>query len=156
MSDRSRTLAMWTIAAAVVGAAVAIVWTLVGMSRDAGKLLDRGPSVPAPSAQDAADAIATSQPTRITVKQRGSAWLPGGKLKLHIDDITGGQVLASVTDGCERVVHGPKSVRKGDTFTVADLSISVVRLENLLVGSGDFAEFDVTLTSPTTQGEAGD
>jgi hypothetical protein len=151
MAHRSRTFAMWTIAVAIVGASVAVVWTVIGMKRDAAKLLDRGPSVPAPSAQDAAETPATREPTRITVKQRGDGWLPGGTLRLHIGDITGGQVLVSVTDRDQRVVHGPRSVREGDAFTIAGLRITVARLENMLVGSGDFAEFDVTLASPATQ-----
>ena len=88
---------------------------------------------------------------RITIKQRTSAWLPGGKFKLHLDDITGGQVLVSVTDRDDKVIEGPRSVRKDDAFTVGGLRVAVVRLENMLAGSGDFGEFDVSLAPPATR-----
>lgn len=140
---RHRNLAILIIAAAIVAAAGAVVWTTVGMKRDAAKLLERGPSVPEPTAKDAVAMPLTDDGVQLTVKQHSSAWLPGGKLKLHLDDITGRQVIVSVTDADEKVVLSPKSVKKGETFIVSNMKIEVVRLENLLVGSADFGEFHV-------------
>jgi len=139
-------------AVVVVIASAVVVCSVIEMRRGAAKLLDRGPSVPTPTAADAAAMPLTRDGVRVTVKQRGNAWLPGGKVKLHVDDITGRQVLVSVTDVDERVVLGPKSITKGEKFAVSDMEIEVVRLENLLVGSGDFGEFDVKpapATSPS-------
>jgi hypothetical protein len=64
---------------------------------------------------------------------------------LHLDDITGQQVLLSVSDDSGRVVLAPQSVRQDDNFSVSDMDISVVRLENIAIGSGDFGEFEVKL-----------
>ena len=86
---------------------------------------------------------------------------------MHLDDITGRQVLVSVTDRDDRVVFGPKSVRKGDRFHLPprgepELAVEVVRLRNVLAGGGDFAEFLVKPAPPapppppptTPEGEA--
>jgi hypothetical protein len=151
MKRRTRNLLLFATALAVVAASVAVTWTMVGVNRGAAKLLDRGPAAPSPTARDAAEIPLSGEPVRVTIKQRSSGWLPGGKYKLHLDDITGRQVLVSVTEDEDRVVQGPKSVKPGDTFTVGNLHLTVVRLENLLVGSGDFGEFDVSLTPPATR-----
>jgi hypothetical protein len=151
MEPRGRHAAMWVIAATVVIVAAAVVWSVIGMRRQATKLLDRGPSVPAPTAADAAAVPLTADGMTVTIKQRSSAWLPGGKLKLHLDDITGGQVIISVTDTGGRVVLGPKSVTTGDKFSVGGMDGHVIRLENMAVGSGDFGEFQVKPASPTTR-----
>jgi hypothetical protein len=135
----------------VVIVAAVVLWTVIDMRRRATKLLERGPSVPAPTAADAAGIPLTAAGTRVTVKQRGNAWLPGGQMKLHVDDITGGQVMVSVTDSGGRVVLGPRSVRRGETLTVAGMDITVARLENMLVGSSDFGEFEVKPASATTR-----
>ena len=142
--DRHRDIALWTIACAAVAAAAIVVWMMVGVRTHTDQLLGRGPSVPAPSAADAAKAPLTPAGVRLTIKQRSNAWLPGGELKLHLDDITGQQVTVSVTDDAGRVIFAPKSVKKDDRFTVAGMEIVVVRLENILIGSDDFGEFDVT------------
>ncbi|HEV2295490.1 MAG TPA: hypothetical protein VGR35_16695 [Tepidisphaeraceae bacterium] len=140
---RHRDIAVWTIACAAVVAAGVVVWTMVGIRSGADQLLNRGPSVPAPSAADAAATPLDPAGVRLTIKQRGNGWLPGGKLKLHLDDITGQQVIVSVTDHAGRVILAPQSVKKGDRFTVSGMEISLVRLENMLVGSADFGEFEV-------------
>ena len=141
---RHRDIGRWAIAGAVVVAAAAVVWAMLGIRSGADELLNRGPSAPAPSAADAAATPLTSEGVRLTVKQRGNGWLPGGKLKLHLDDITGGQVIVSVTDADGRVILAPRSVKTGERFTVSGMEVAVVRLENMLVGSGDFGEFQVT------------
>ena len=106
MRRRGRNIAIWIMAVVVVIVSAVVVWSVIEMRRGAAKLLDRGPSVPTPSAADAAAMPLTRDGVRVTVKQRGNAWLPGGKLKLHVGDITGGQALVSVTDEDERVVPG--------------------------------------------------
>lgn len=99
--------------------------------------------VPQPSQRDAATMKLPPQGTTITIKQRNHAWLPGGKLQLHLDDITAGQVLVSVTNSKGAVVFGSRSIREGDAFNVYGLNVKAVRLKNLLTGD-DFAEFMVT------------
>jgi hypothetical protein len=136
-------VAIWIITAAVVVTSAVMVWAIIEMRRGAEKLMDRGPSAPMPSAADAAAISLTSSGVSLTVKQRGAAWLPGGKFKLHLDDITGQQVIVSVTDDHGSVVVGPLSVTVGRKFTVSNMEIEVVRLENLLLGSSDFGEFVV-------------
>ena len=140
-----RSLAIWAIAGAAVVAALAVVWAVIGIRSGADQFFNRGPAIPTPSATDAAATPLTSSGIRLTIKQRSHVWLPGGKLKLHLDDITGQQVLVSVTDDIGRVVLAPQSVRQGDRFSVSDMEITVVRLENIVVGSGDFGEFEVEL-----------
>jgi hypothetical protein len=142
---RYRNLAIWAIAGAAVVAALAIVWAVIGIRSGADQFLNRGPAIPSPSATDAAATPLTPSGVGLTIKQRSDYWLPGGKLKLHLDDITGQQVLVSVTDDSGRVVLAPQSVKPGDRFSVSDMEITVVRLENILVGSGDFGEFEVRL-----------
>jgi hypothetical protein len=140
---RYRNLTRWIVACAAIVVAAAVVWAVVGFRSRTDELLGRGPAAPAPSASDAAATPLTSSGVRLTIKQRSNAWLPGGKLKLHLDDITGQQVIVSVTDDSGRVTLAPKSVKQGERFSVSDMEIAVVRLENLLVGSGDFGEFEV-------------
>jgi hypothetical protein len=142
---RYRNLAIWTMAGASVTAALAVVWAVIGIRSGADRFFNRGSAIPRPSATDAAATPITPNGIELTIKQRSDAWLPGGKQKLHLDDITGQQVLVSVTDDSGRVVLSPQSVRQGETFSVSDMDITVVRLQNILVGSGDFAEFKVRL-----------
>lgn len=142
---RGRSIAVGTIAGASVVAALAVVSAVIGIRSGAEQFWNRGPALPAPSATDAAAKPLTASGVRLTIKQRSHAWLPGGKLKMHLDDITGQQVLVSVTDDTGRVVLAPQSVRQGDRFNVSDMQISVARLENILIGSADFGEFEVTL-----------
>ncbi|MDA0833366.1 MAG: hypothetical protein O2955_09210 [Planctomycetota bacterium] len=141
--SRHRTIIGWTIAGVAIVAAAAVVWAVVGIRSRTEDLLGRGPAAPVPSANDAAATPLTSSGVLLTIKQRSNAWLPGGKLKLHLDDITGQQVIVSVTDDTGRVTLAPKSVKQGDRISISDMEITVVRLENLLVGSGDFGEFEV-------------
>jgi len=142
---QGRSIPIWMIAIAFVVAALALVSAVIGMRSGAEQFWNRGPELPTPSATDAAANPLTTSGVRLTIKQRSHAWLPGGKLKLHVDDVTGQQVLVSVTDDSGRVVLAPQSVRKGDRFDVSGMQISVVRLENILIGSAGFGEFEVTL-----------
>jgi len=105
------------------------------------------PELPAPSAEQAASTPLGDGGIEFTVKQKGSAHVPGTRAKLHLDDITGRQVLVSVTDDGDRVIFGPKSVRRGDVLdlpTTPAVRVEVKRLENKLAG-GDFGEFVVRL-----------
>lgn len=92
----------------------------------------------------------------VTLKQRESRWLPGGRLELSIDDITGGQVLVTVSDDAGDVLLGPKSVRGGDAIDFAlpqgaSFRLEVLKLTNLLTGD-DFAEFRIVpLQHPATR-----
>lgn len=142
---RNRSYAIWVIASAAVAAALAVVWTMLGIRSGADQLFNRGPTLPTPSVTDAAATLLTPEGVKLTIKQRSHAWLPGGKLKLHLDDITGQQVLVSATDAAGRVVLAPHSVRQGDRFGVSNMEIVVVRLNNIVFGSGDFGEFEVRL-----------
>lgn len=140
-----------------VGVGVALVCVGIGVglgitrgcSPDKGGLhsiLETGEPVPERTSAQAAKAAVSAEGELLTVKQNASSWLPGGKGKLHLDDITGRQVLASVTEGEKTVIWGPKSIRAGETHEVAvggeALTIEVVRLKNMLAG-GDFGEFKV-------------
>lgn len=107
----------------------------------------RNYTVPAPSANDAAEVVMTADGVPLTIKQRENAWLPGGQMKLHLDDITGRQVLISVTDASGKVILGPHSARVDERILIppgekATHEIEVVRLKNLLTGD-DFGEFVV-------------
>jgi hypothetical protein len=143
MKRLSRDALLWVIAVTVIVVGGTAVWSMLAARAGASRLLDRGPSVPVPTAADAAAAPLTAEGVRITVKQRSSAWLPGGSLKLHLDDITGGQVLVSVTDSEGRVIVGPKSVTQGDVFRVGEMNVQVIRLLNMLTSTSDFGEFEV-------------
>jgi len=102
--------------------------------------------VPQQSAADASAIVLDDKGTTLTIKQRQNAWLPGGSHKLHLDDISGGQVLVSVTDSSGNVFIGPTSLREGDRLKVtgsrSTLEIELTTLRNLLVGD-DFAEIHV-------------
>ncbi|MBA2302531.1 MAG: hypothetical protein H0W08_07835 [Acidobacteria bacterium] len=78
MQHRHRNLAIWIIAAAILVASGAIVWTAVGMKRDAAKLLDLGPSVPAPTAADAVAMPLAADGVQLTVKQTAAPGYPAG------------------------------------------------------------------------------
>lgn len=104
------------------------------------------PGAPHRTLEDAANWAIPAEGLLITVRQRDSEWLPGGKHKLHLDDITGRQVLLSITDSLDKVVHGPKSTKVGEKITVGEVTVEPVRLKNLLVGE-DFGEFRVTRNS---------
>ena len=151
MKRRGRHPALWVIAVTVVIVGVVVVWSVINMRRAASNALDRGPSVPVPSEADAAAMPLPPEGVTVTIKQRGNGWLPGGRHKLHLDDITGGQVMVSVTDSDGRVILGPKSVRKGDSFSAGGMDIEVSRLENMVVGTSDFGEFTVKSSSASSR-----
>ena len=121
-----------------------MAWSAIALRRSATRFIDRGTPIPVPSESDAAATIMTNNGATLTIKQRSSAWLPGGVLKIHIDDITSGQVLISVTDTGGKVVVAPKSIKQNDQLLVSDMQVKLVRLKNVAIGSGDFAEFEVT------------
>ncbi|HEX8324639.1 MAG TPA: hypothetical protein VF595_12095 [Tepidisphaeraceae bacterium] len=111
------------------------------------------PELPKPTAADAANISLTDTGVTLIVKQRDFAWLPGGISRLHLDDITGRQVLVSVTDAAGHVVCVPRSLQSGDVFTVdgpTPMSIECVRLKNLLTGT-DFGEFRIRSVTSTTR-----
>lgn len=80
----------------------------------------------------------------VTMTQRRTADIEGtqGYLRLHIDDITAGQVLLSVRGADGKTFVSPRSVREGDRVTV-DLGdgryvLVIKSLVNLLIGE-DYA-----------------
>ena len=86
----------------------------------------------------------------LTVTQRSSKDLPGsdGRISVHVDDITGGQVLLTIRDNGGRKVIDQQSVRVDDIVDFeADgrkYLLCVVRLANFLIGD-DFVEFAVSV-----------
>src|SRR5678816_2047603 len=112
----------------MVAVCVSIVWAALaitravqtGVNRAAGSLQKQG--VPQPGPGEAAAIPLTADGVQLTIKQRSSAWLPGGQFRLYLDDITHRQVLISITDTSERVVLGPRSVKAGETIAL-DLSL---------------------------------
>src|SRR5687767_7007017 len=119
MSRSPRNRAMVIVAAAMVVVAGVIVWAVIGIRSDVKEALTK-PEAPEPSQSDMANVQLTAKGVPLTVKQRDSGWLPGGKYKLHLDDITSGQVLVSVTDKDGRVMLTPRSVQKGQKFAVPE------------------------------------
>jgi hypothetical protein len=67
--------------------------------------------------------------------------------KIHLDDITHGQVVLSVLDEAGKALALPKSVRAGEvvSFKVkgATFYLRVARLKNKLLG-GDYGEFEIS------------
>ncbi len=86
----------------------------------------------------------------LTVVQRSSKDLPGsdGRISVHVDDITGGQVLLTIRGDDGRKVIDQQSVRVDDIIDFeADgrkYLLCVVRLANFLIGD-DFVEFAVSV-----------
>ena len=111
--------------------------------------------LPAATQDQMRSTLLPSEGMAITLKQRDSRWLAGGKLKLSIDDITAAQVLISISDDAGNVLLGPKSVREGDRLEFADpdgapVLLEVLKLTNLLTGD-DFADFRLAPAAPVTQ-----
>lgn len=137
---------VWIVTAVLIlaGIGVASVFRLFKLPSKP-RWLERA-EAPKPTRAQAASTALAPEGQLITIKQHGAVWLPGGQYQLHLDDITGGQVIVSVTDRHEQVIFGPKSVRKKDLFQLpsdqdSELIVEVRRLENILVGGGDFGEF---------------
>lgn len=143
MRDLRSEFALWIVVAVVLLAGIGVGAVMGLFSRKPGEgLFNRAPQ---PSKCDAAAVTIPAEGVRATVKQNGKAWLPGGRYELHLDDITGRQVLISVTDADGHVVLGPMSVKRNSGFAVPlgerpAFVVRVVRLENMLAG-GDFGEF---------------
>ncbi len=142
----------WIVGIAVLALCASLVWAIFAITgtvqwgvETATKALGQ-PGAPGPGPEESAAIALTDEGVPLTIKQRSSAWLPGGKFRLHLDDITSRQVLISITDSTERVVMGPVSVKAGQTITLENvqpaMQLEVVRLENLLTGE-DFGEFIV-------------
>lgn len=140
----------WLAGLAVVAVCASIVWAIFAITgavqtgvETATKALGQ-PGAPEPGPEESAAITLTAEGVPLTIKQRASAWLPGGKFRLHLDDITSNQVLISITDNGGHVVMGPVSVKAGQTITLENVQpamlLEVVRLENLLTGD-DFGEF---------------
>lgn len=95
-------------------------------------------------------------PLRMTVVQRRSKIIPGsnGKIYLHIDDITGGQVLLEIWAHFNVPVVDTVSVKPGDVldFEVGAQKyyLSVVELRNFLTGD-DFGVFEISSERPTVK-----
>jgi hypothetical protein len=103
-------------------------------------------------------------PVTMTVEQRSTTAIPGsgGKLSLTIDDITRGQVVASVLDADNTAIAGPISLTTGQIVDFklddTDYHLRLEKLANAPIGSdfatfvidvaavGDAAEADVVLT----------
>ena len=93
----------------------------------------------------------TTDPVTVAVHQRESAAIPGsdGKVRVHLDDITGGQVMLWVTGGGGEQIVEPRSVQPGDVLEVPipgkkgkaekPLYLKMSGMTNYLVGD-DFAE----------------
>ena len=97
----------------------------------------------------------------MTVVQRHSKEVPGseGYLKMRIGDITGGQVLLSVTAADGQTLIAQKSVRAGDeeTFVVGEeqYKLRAESLVNFIVGD-DYGVFTVSRVLPVEVDEIGE
>ena len=147
----------WMAGVTLVVVCTCIVWAILVITNAVQKGVDEAvhsltrPGVPERGAVESAAIELTASGVPLTIKQRRSAWLPGGKYKLHLDDITGRQVLISVTDQRGDIVMGPRSVRADDTVSLEGVEpamvLEVLRLKNLLTGE-DFGEFLVKPGDP--------
>ena len=90
---------------------------------------------------------------RMKIHQRWYETLPGsnGYLQVHIEDITGGQVLLSILTAQRDVIVPETSVRQGDrvrfSFGEGDYTVSVVKLVNLIFDD-DYGFFTVSELPP--------
>jgi len=88
-----------------------------------------------------------SGPARLTVVQRHSADVPGsgGRLQIHLGDITRRQVEVTLSRADGGGVLPPTSMRQGETIRFAyerhAYRLRILRLENLLLGD-DTAELE--------------
>ncbi len=93
---------------------------------------------------------------RITIVQRHSKELPGsrGYALMYLGDITGRQVLVSITGADRKVILDTTSVRRGDEVDFAlpeeRYKLSVVRLVNHIFGD-DWGIFTITRLKPSEQ-----
>jgi hypothetical protein len=95
-------------------------------------------------------------PISMTVKQRSTSAVPGsnGQLQLTVDDITRGQVIASVSRAEGKAILAPTSMKNGDvrTFKLGSqkYQLRLVALQNELVGD-DSGKFEISLPSTLTE-----
>jgi hypothetical protein len=100
----------------------------------------------------------TNLPVEMTVKQRSTTVVPGseGQLVLTVDDITRGQVMASLATAAGDAVLPARSMSADEdaTFRFGESSylLTLKELNNALVGE-DFASFIVSDSSGTTLAE---
>jgi len=93
-----------------------------------------------------------SLPINLTVKQRSTNVVPksNAKLMLTTDDITGDQVLVSLSAASGRVLLSSISMRQDDRhrfeFESVDYFLTLVELNNALIGE-DFATFCISSES---------
>lgn len=93
-------------------------------------------------------------PFRMTIVQRRAKAIPGSRntVKVHLDDITGGQVLLEIRGFGGKVIVDTTSVKAGDTvpFRLAegDYYLHVLELRNLIVGN-DFGVFEISTVPPS-------
>lgn len=112
------------------------------------------PALPSPSKDQADIERLPAAGLEVTVVQRDERWLPGGEFLLTLGDITGGQVLVSLSDADDKVVAGPKSMRKGDVIRVDSkagaVELTLEELRNHLTGD-DFGIFRCAPSPPEVQ-----
>lgn len=92
--------------------------------------------------------VLPADPVRLTIHQRNQAIIPGsnGQIKIRLGDITGGQVMLSITKDNE-LIFEPQSIQPGEVIQIHSgdekLYIKIVRLCNFLIGD-DFGEVVVS------------
>jgi hypothetical protein len=97
----------------------------------------------------------TNLPASMTVKQRSTTPIPGSgeAVRLTIDDITRGQVMASLASKEGLPIMSQTSLSQGQsvTFLVNDARyvLHVTELNNALIGD-DFASFEITEAGSST------
>lgn len=90
---------------------------------------------------------------RVAADQRSARVLPGsgGTVKLHLGDITRGQVLVTIQDNRRRPIAGAFSVGGNDVvpFHVGrrQFYLKVIELRNLATGV-DYGVFEITSKRP--------
>lgn len=106
-----------------------------------------------PPAKSAASPALTGLPIKMTVKQRSTTVVPGtnGAIELTIDDITRGQVMASLAkdDGTTLIARRSFATGKSKRFRLGEeeYALKLKQLHNALIGQ-DFADFVVDRPGP--------
>ena len=109
----------------------------------------------------AAAAVLPKDPVLIVLHQRSDAAIPGsqGQIRIKLGDITGGQVMLSVTKGEDELLVEARSVRAGDvvevTYAGEKLYVKVVRLCNFMLGD-DFGEFAISKSPQEPEASSAD
>lgn len=94
-----------------------------------------------------------ADPLQITLIQRHTKALPGsdGTVRLHIADITGGQVLLSIRGVGDKTIVDTRSVQVGDVVPFElkkkRYRLKVIQLRNFAVGD-DFGVFEISAAPP--------